>query len=83
MWPVGLALTQRGGPGSACQHDQPGHGERTKLEIPLTRSRDTVRFLRGIVKQNVLDLSLMHLVASLLNVASTPDHLLTLTLQHH
>lgn len=56
--------------------------ERMEPVMPLMQRHGTVRFLRGIVEQNVLDPSLMRLLTSLLNVAATPDHPMAPTLQH-
>jgi AcrR family transcriptional regulator len=58
------------------------NAERMQPVIPLMKAHGTVRFLRGIVEQNVRDPSLMRLLTSLLNVAATPDHPMASTLQH-
>lgn len=58
------------------------NAERMEPVIPLMQSHGTVRFLRGIVEQNVLDPSLMRLLTSLLNVAATPGHPMAPTLRH-
>lgn len=58
------------------------NAERMQPVIPLMKQYGTVRFLRGIVEQNVQDPSLMRLLTSLLNVSATPDHPMAPTLQH-
>ena len=58
------------------------NAERMQPVVPLMKAHGTVRFLRGIVEQNVRDPSLMRLLTSLLNVAATPDHPMASTLQH-
>lgn len=58
------------------------NAERMQSVVPLMHEFGTVRFLSGIVEQNVHDSSLMRLLTSLLNVAATPDHPLAPTLQH-
>ena len=58
------------------------NAERMEPVIPVMQTHGTVRFLRGIVEQNVRDPSLMRLLTSLLNVAATPDHPMAPTLQN-
>jgi AcrR family transcriptional regulator len=58
------------------------NAERMQPVAPLMQAHGTVRFLRGIVEQNVRDPSLMRLLTSLLNVAATPGHPMAATLQH-
>lgn len=58
------------------------NAERMQPVIPLMHAHGTVRFLRGIVEQNVHDPSLMRLLTSLLNVAATPNHPMASTLQN-
>ena len=58
------------------------NAERMRPVVPLLHAHGAVRFLRGIVEQNVQDPSLMRLLTSLLNVAATPDHPMGPTLQH-
>jgi AcrR family transcriptional regulator len=58
------------------------NAERMAPVVPLLHAHGTVRFLRGIVEQNVQDPSLMRLLTSLLNVAATPGHPMAPTLQH-
>jgi len=58
------------------------NAERMAPVMPLMQTHGAVRFLRGIVEQNVHDPSLMRLLTSLLNVAATPDHPMAPTLQY-
>ncbi|WP_161805514.1 TetR/AcrR family transcriptional regulator [Frigoribacterium sp. RIT-PI-h] len=58
------------------------NAERMQHVHPLMVSHGTVAFLRGIVRENVADPSLMRVLTALLNVAATPNHPMAPLLHH-